>query len=828
MPVSVPTLLRHLKAFISQRDRYDYLIFVSILIYAIVFSYFTCLKHYTFSSYAGDLGIFNQAFYTTVFHGKLFYYTVENYVNPSSTYFAIHFSPILFTLVPFYAINPRPETLLILQSWILALGAFPLYLMVKETVKDKKLALLAGLAYLLYPALQGANWFDFHPQAFYPLLIFSMYYFFVKERWVPYTIFTLLTLMVMEWSVFMLIVLSANLLLMELRLDHFKSLKGKTVLATIKCLVKRKKIVILTSTIALAVAWWFFVDCIQNTFFPLDPNFRPFIRATKNWKVLFGTESGDFEPLLQIPLYTLFHPQQAFNALLYDYHIKFLFIMLLFAPLLFIPFRSKLVLSSIALLIPALLSNHRELYMIGNQKALHILPLVFLAFVDGLKNIPNGKKLGSSLMIATLLFIVSTSPISPMSYAFLNEVQLLWYPKSPLTVNENVESMHQMIKLIPSNASVLATNSLFPHVSNRLNAYAIPAWVWDYNPSMVAEYLSHLINKSDYVLLRVPECRTGEGSYVLSVVSNDPSFSIYAIGGEALLFKRGYNGEVIDLRPYPKVFLATQDLSLGQKAIKVEFPSPVVFYPKVVGEGTVVYGPYIVLPPGTYRVTFTIKVMEEVEGHVATLDIANNYGKEILAKKYVYGFMLKSQEWIDIALIFHSDKLLTSAEFRVFASGLADLYVSKVTVERLQLTDAFSMTFNYKDLLYKGNTTSDKGLLLHPRSFTDDVFWYGPYVTLPPGRYEVSFYLKVLPNPKEGDRILTLDVVSDFRKGLGIMLSKIDVNDKEMKDLGSGWYEVKVAFDAETELRDVEFRGLRPSPNYDIYLAYIYVERVSS
>jgi len=825
MPASASTLLKRLTVFTSQLDKYDYFILLSISIYAIIFSYFTWLKHYTFSSYAGDLGIFNQAFYTTAFHGKLFYYTVENYVNPSGTYFAIHFSPILFTLVPFYIINPRPETLLILQSWILALGALPLYLIVKETAKDKKLALLAGLAYLLYPALQGANWFDFHPQAFYPLLIFSSYYFFIKEHWVPCMIFTLLTLMVMEWSAFMIIVLSANLLLMELRLDHFKSLKRKTVLAFIKCLATMKRSVVLISMITLAAVWWFLAKYIQSAF-PLDPTFRQFIRATQNWKVLFGTEYGDFEPLFQIPLYILLHPQQAFSALLYDYHIKFLYLILLYAPLLFIPFRSKLSLSGIILLIPALLSNYRPMYVIGNQYALHILPLVFLAFVDGLKDLYNNKKLGRSLMTATLLIIFSTSPISPLSYAFLNEAQLLWYPKNPLAVDETVEAMHQLVRLIPPDASVLATNSLFPHVSSRLNAYAISPWVWSYNPNIVAEYLSHLINKSDYVLLRASESMIGAGRYVLDAVNNDPSFGIYAIGGNAILFKRGYRGHIINLDPYPKIILASQDLSVGRNAIVVEFPELAVFYPRTAGEGNVVYGPYIILPPGTYRATFTIKVMGEVEGYVARLDVANNYGKEVLAKKYVYGFMLEQQEWVNVTLIFRSEKLLTSTEFRVFASGFADLYVSRVIVERLQLIDVFSMTFNYKDLLYGRNTTLDKGFLLHPRSFTDDVFWYGPYITLPPGRYEAKFYFKISPDPREGDRILTLDVVSDFRKGPGIILSKTDVSDAEMKDLGFGWYEVKVAFDVKTELRDVEFRGLKPSPNYDIYLAYILVEKV--
>jgi uncharacterized membrane protein len=797
---------------------------ISILVYSIVFSHFTCLKHYVFSSYAGDLGIFNQAFYTTVFHGKLFYYTVENYVNPTGSYFAIHFSPILFILVPFYAICPRPETLLILQSCILSLGALPLYLIVKKMIGDNKLALFASLSYLLYPALQGANWFDFHPQAFYPLLIFSTYYFFIEERWKLFMTFTALTLIVMEWSAFMVTVFSINLLLMEV-LSHSALLKIKQ-RSILKSLVAKKNIV-LVSTVVLSIIWWFFVEYVQNTFFPLDPTFRPLIRATANWKVLYGTDSEDLQPLLSMPVYVLLHPQRALNALLYDYHVKFLYFILLFAPLLFLPLRSSLFLSPIALLIPFLLSNLRGYYMIGNQYPLHVLPFIFLAFVDGLKKVSNGKRVGGLIVIVSLLFIISTSPISPLSQAFANEVRLFGYPPCSLTVDENVIVIHRLIDLIPSNASVLATNSLFPHVSSRLSAYAIPAWWWELCPDEFSMYLSSLINKSDYILLRVSECVRGHGSYVLNKVSRDQSFGLYAVGAEVLLFKRGYSGKVLNLDSYPKAFLAYQDMHLGRNAIRIEYPEPVVFYPKVAGKGVVVYGPYAVLPPGAYRVTFILRTGEATEGCVAKLDVANDYGREILAKGYVYGFMLEPQKWVNATLTFHSDKLLISAEFRIFAYGLADLYVSKIIVERLQPTHVFSTAFNYEDLLCK-NAVLDRGLLLHPRSFVDDVFWYGPYVALPPGRYEVKLYLKIVPPPKEGESVLTIDVVSGFRGTSGVVLAKIDVDTARTKSIGLDWYELKVAFNTTTELRDVEFRGLRPSPYYDIYLAYILVEKTES
>ena len=171
------------------------------------------MKHDGFATFAWDLGIFDQAFHTTLYSGKLFYYTAELYLSPSGCYFAVHFSPILFVLLPFYAIQPSATTLLVLQSFILALGALPLYLLASDLLRSKKAGFVIGVAYLLYPALQGANWFDFHQQAFIPLLIFSSCYFLAKKSWKLYFTSILLALMVEEHVAPIIFVMAAYFLL---------------------------------------------------------------------------------------------------------------------------------------------------------------------------------------------------------------------------------------------------------------------------------------------------------------------------------------------------------------------------------------------------------------------------------------------------------------------------------------------------------------------------------------------------------------------------------------------------------------------------------------
>ena len=102
-------------------------LYLAIIFYVIALSAFTILKEKAFLTSGFDLGIFNQAFSTTIHQHRFFYETGDLSFNPNGNFFGVHFSPILFILLPFYAIYPSPETLLVMQTVILALGALPVY-----------------------------------------------------------------------------------------------------------------------------------------------------------------------------------------------------------------------------------------------------------------------------------------------------------------------------------------------------------------------------------------------------------------------------------------------------------------------------------------------------------------------------------------------------------------------------------------------------------------------------------------------------------------------------------------------------------------------------
>ena len=112
---------------ILRRDLSEIIVFLAVICYTIILSYYAIAKYNAFNAYAWDLGIFNQSLWTTLHTKNFLFSTVELFINPTGSFFGTHFSPILFLVLPFYALYSSPETLLVFQSAILALGAVPLY-----------------------------------------------------------------------------------------------------------------------------------------------------------------------------------------------------------------------------------------------------------------------------------------------------------------------------------------------------------------------------------------------------------------------------------------------------------------------------------------------------------------------------------------------------------------------------------------------------------------------------------------------------------------------------------------------------------------------------
>jgi len=153
------------------------------LTYFLLYSVLSVLRHLTYHSFGSDLGLFDQVFWTTP-QGRFFESTMSLAQPQPHSYIGDHFSPIYLLLLPVYALIPRPQTLVVIQTLFLALGVWPIYLLARHKLEPGWPRLVWVAAYFLFLPLAFINLFDFHELSLAVLpLGFAIYFLELRRPW---------------------------------------------------------------------------------------------------------------------------------------------------------------------------------------------------------------------------------------------------------------------------------------------------------------------------------------------------------------------------------------------------------------------------------------------------------------------------------------------------------------------------------------------------------------------------------------------------------------------------------------------------------------------
>jgi uncharacterized membrane protein len=164
------------------------LVALAVLLFSGFFIVYLTARHDAFMTNAEDLGIMDQAIWNTL-HGQMLHQTICNTVNDTNCYsatgitrFAIHFEPVLFPVSLFYLIWPSPKTLQVIQTLVVASGAFPAFWLARLRLRNEWAGVGIALLYLLYPAQQLATFYDFHTVTFTAaFLLFTLYFMYTRR-----------------------------------------------------------------------------------------------------------------------------------------------------------------------------------------------------------------------------------------------------------------------------------------------------------------------------------------------------------------------------------------------------------------------------------------------------------------------------------------------------------------------------------------------------------------------------------------------------------------------------------------------------------------------
>lgn len=142
--------------------------------YFATFTALSILQHDSFGTSIYDLGNVDQAVWNTL-HGRILRFTTQPHMGDIRL--SMHIEPILLPISLLYLVYSSPKTLLIVQTLAIALGAWPLYLIARMKLRNGWPALAFAVAYLLLPALEAANLFEFHAVVLAPVFLLFTFYF---------------------------------------------------------------------------------------------------------------------------------------------------------------------------------------------------------------------------------------------------------------------------------------------------------------------------------------------------------------------------------------------------------------------------------------------------------------------------------------------------------------------------------------------------------------------------------------------------------------------------------------------------------------------------
>jgi uncharacterized membrane protein len=406
--------------------------------YAAYMGYFTVLRHHHFATMSNDLGQYDNAFYNAL-HGHPFRSTP---LLPEGNWSALrsHAEFAMYALLPFYALYPHAETLLVLQSVLLGSAALPIFrLASRHTSRSVGLAL--ALAYLSYAPLHGANFYDIH---FQPIgAAFSLWALDLldaKKR-IPFAIAFTLALASRE-----------DVPLIFIATGAFLVLSGRAPRAGI---------------VLAAVAGFYF--CVMK--FIVMPHFGTWWYQ-HIYKGLFPahdeTYGGVVKTLVSNPVFS-------FGTLVTDK--KFAYALLILTPLAFLPLRGRWLWLSLlpGSVVTLLTTEYDPTLDISFQYSAYLIALIFPAAalaLEGLGQIGPERRRAAvgALLAGTLLTTTAWGAIPPRRHFHAAYGDVDFEPASEHD-RKKAARLAELAALIPPTASLAVGEHELPHVSGRTKCF---------------------------------------------------------------------------------------------------------------------------------------------------------------------------------------------------------------------------------------------------------------------------------------------------------------------------------------------------------------------
>ena len=637
--------------FINAKKEY-YIFFFSFiisLIFAAIYSEISLIRFFEYKLTALDLGV-NGALLYQVFHGGI-PLTIQGVKS-------IAYNKLIYLLIaPFYNIYPKMWIILIFQDTLLAFTALPLSLITWKKTRSILLSIVISIMWNMYFPIEGVYWFDFHFMALFPFFFIMgvMFQEYGKKR--LSIIFLILSAITDYLSPFIVLAYIFFTYIQARKYNSPDKNYQRSVLIYFACLL-------ILIFVAVNVATSFsYTYAFTSNFFPSSAS-----------GVKYAIDKVEF-------------------------------VVWIFIPFIFLPFIAPLeLLLAIPGIMLALFNNYPGFYQQGTQYPSLYSPGIFLAFISSLailskyisqSRIPklkiNLKKthIFRFLTVLSMIIIIITG-ISIGPYAafernpIISELQNIYplYKENQYTytpVNQKfINYLNDEISFIPKNQSVLIQNNM-------------PCLVQGYESTlpgiMPSDFIPQYIIAYPYTswFNRIILPSMGQNATPLYTLDSLLSHNHYGIVEE----NAGITLYKLNIQSSNKFVPYDQNLSFSSFSSQMGVMG-------ITGEtftnmhenGTLIYGPYYIMPQGKFELTFHLSNLTISSGGNLTLQAftVSNYlnvhqciGNEIFNVSGLH-------KYLNLTVTLNSPYYFNNIQYDLFGENLTGTFTLQ-SVNLIQIKD---------------------------------------------------------------------------------------------------------------------------------------------
>lgn len=423
-----------------------------VLAYIGYFSYLTILRYHTLYANYFDLGIMHQTVYNT--YRALLTGDFSRFLELTNPHgydqvkrMAIHNDILLAFLAPFYFIYNGAETLLIIQSFVLGVGAFAVYGIAQNLFQKKKqkeiIGLVFSVSYLFFAPMQRANIFEFHAVTLATGLLLFMFYFYLKKKYFYSSLFFIASIFSKEEVALSTAFFGLYILFVTLR--NTKILK-----------IEKRREIIFGLFILLTSLIWFFLSMLVII---------PIFRKEMSFALTYYSDFGDSP--VQVLFGIMRNPASIIKYLWQIDTARYLLFLL--GPVAFLsvfaPLQLLIVFPEFAI---NLLSNNWNMRNIIYHYTSVITPFIFISAMYGFNHVLQVKR---KMIIPGLIIVLLCAALfsyfkSPLPYSLERDVHPFLWPQK-----ESTDAHLWKGILADKKLKIMATGQIAPLFSSRRYVY---------------------------------------------------------------------------------------------------------------------------------------------------------------------------------------------------------------------------------------------------------------------------------------------------------------------------------------------------------------------